>query len=95
MGLAGLGDLVLTCTGPLSRNRSVGFELGRGRSLSEIMADMKMVAEGVETVKAARQLGDSEGLDMPITTQTYAVLYEGKDPRLAIDDLMTRALVQE
>jgi glycerol-3-phosphate dehydrogenase (NAD(P)+) len=95
MGLAGLGDLVLTCTGPLSRNRRVGLMLAEGRGLEEIEAEMKMVAEGVETVRAARRLAAESGLEMPITAQVYAVLYEGKDPRSAIDELMARALVQE
>ena len=95
MGLAGLGDLVLTCTGALSRNRHVGLKLAEGKRLEEIEAEMQMVAEGVETVRAARQLAALSGLEMPITTQVHAVLYEGRDPHSAIDDLMARALVQE
>ncbi|MGD8816000.1 MAG: NAD(P)H-dependent glycerol-3-phosphate dehydrogenase [Acidobacteriota bacterium] len=95
MGLAGLGDLVLTCTGPLSRNRHVGIELGRGRKLQDIIASMQMVAEGVETTAAAYHLGRQTGVPMPITDEVNAILHEGKDPRAAIEDLMTRALVEE
>jgi len=95
MGLAGLGDLVLTCTGPLSRNRHVGVELGRGAKLDDIIAGMQMVAEGVETTAAAYHLGRQTGVSMPLTEEVNAILHEGKDPRAAIDDLMTRALVEE
>jgi glycerol-3-phosphate dehydrogenase (NAD(P)+) len=91
-GLAGLGDLVLTCTGGLSRNRSVGVELGRGRKLPEILAGMHgMVAEGVFTTTAAVGLARARGVEMPITEQMYAILHEGKDPRAAIVELMTRS----
>jgi glycerol-3-phosphate dehydrogenase (NAD(P)+) len=90
-GLAGLGDLVLTCTGGLSRNRSVGFELGRGRKLSEILAGMHgAVAEGIFTTTAAVGLARVRGVEMPITEQMYAILHEGKSPREAIYELMTR-----
>ena len=90
-GLAGLGDLVLTCTGALSRNRSVGVELGRGRKLPEIVAGMHgMVAEGIFTTNAAVQLAKVRGVEMPITEQMHAVLNEGKSPREAIQTLMTR-----
>jgi glycerol-3-phosphate dehydrogenase (NAD(P)+) len=90
-GLAGLGDLVLTCTGGLSRNRSVGFELGRGRKLPEILAGMHgMVAEGIFTTTAAVGLAHARGVEMPITEQMHAILHEGKAPREAISDLMTR-----
>jgi glycerol-3-phosphate dehydrogenase (NAD(P)+) len=90
-GLAGLGDLVLTCTGGLSRNRSVGVELGRGRSLSEIVAGMHgMVTEGVFTTYAAVDLARSRGVEMPITQQMFAILREGKSPAEAIRDLMSR-----
>ena len=95
MGLAGLGDLVLTCTGPLSRNRQVGLKLAEGRGLREIESEMQMVAEGVETVRAVWRLAAASGLEMPITGQVHAVLYEGKDPRSAIEELMARSLVQE
>jgi glycerol-3-phosphate dehydrogenase (NAD(P)+) len=95
MGLAGLGDLVLTCTGPLSRNRHVGVELGKGGKLRDIIASMQMVAEGVETTAAAHHLGRETGVPTPITDEVNAILHEGKDPRAAIEDLMTRALVEE
>lgn len=91
-GLAGLGDLVLTCTGGLSRNRSVGVELGRGRKLQEILAEMHgMVAEGVFTTTAAVGLARAHGVEMPITEQMHAILHQGKDPREAISELMTRS----
>jgi glycerol-3-phosphate dehydrogenase (NAD(P)+) len=91
-GLAGLGDLVLTCTGGLSRNRSVGVELGRGRKLSEILSGMHgMVAEGLFTTTAAVGLAHAHRVEMPITEQMYAILHEGKAPREAISDLMTRS----
>jgi glycerol-3-phosphate dehydrogenase (NAD(P)+) len=90
-GLAGLGDLVLTCTGGLSRNRSVGVELGRGRKLPEILAGMHgMVAEGVFTTTAAVGLARTHGVEMPITEQVHAILHEAKAPREAIYELMTR-----
>jgi glycerol-3-phosphate dehydrogenase (NAD(P)+) len=95
-GLAGLGDLVLTCTGGLSRNRSVGVELGRGRKLPEIIAAMHgMVAEGVFTTHAAVELARARGLEMPITAQMDAILHHGKSPRDAIHDLMTRSAKSE
>ncbi len=90
-GLAGLGDLVLTCTGDLSRNRSVGVELGRGRKLPAIIAGMHgMVAEGVLTTKAAIGLARHRGVEMPITEQMHAILQHGRSPREAIHELMTR-----
>src|SRR5258705_9941350 len=95
-GLAGLGDLVLTCTGDLSRNRSVGVALGKGRKLSEIIADMHgAVAEGIFTTKAAVGLARKKGVEMPITEQMYAILENGKPPQQAIEDLMTRAAKRE
>ena len=94
-GLAGMGDLVLTCTGDLSRNRSVGIELGKGRKLDEILNQMRMVAEGVKTTLSAYQLATKLGVAMPITEQMYQVLYEEKDPKQAAADLMTRALTSE
>jgi len=95
-GLAGLGDLVLTCTGDLSRNRSVGVELGKGRKLPEIIAGMHgAVAEGVFTTKAAMGLAHKKGIEMPITGQIYAILEDGKPPQLAIEELMTRAARSE
>jgi glycerol-3-phosphate dehydrogenase (NAD(P)+) len=90
-GLAGMGDLVLTCTGGLSRNRTVGVELGRGRKLREIMAGMHgMVAEGVLTTNAAIGLAQRYGVEMPITEQIYAILHEEKSPKDAIRELMAR-----
>ncbi len=94
-GLSGMGDLVLTCTGPLSRNRSVGELLGKGKTLTEILGDMQMVAEGVRTTLAARTLGERLGVDLPIIEQVYRVLYEERDPRLAAQELMTRELRDE
>jgi glycerol-3-phosphate dehydrogenase (NAD(P)+) len=94
-GLAGMGDLVLTCTGDLSRNRSVGLELGRGRKLPEILAGMKMVAEGVKTTLSAYQLAQKLGVEAPIVAQMYLILNENKDPRLAVADLMNRELKAE
>jgi glycerol-3-phosphate dehydrogenase (NAD(P)+) len=91
-GLAGLGDLVLTCTGGLSRNRSVGVELGRGRKLPEIVAGMHgAVAEGIFTTTAAVGLARARGVEMPITEQMHAILSQGKAPREAIHELMTRS----
>ncbi len=89
-GLSGLGDLVVTCTSRYSRNRYVGEELGRGRRLDDILASMKMVAEGVRTTRAAYELSRKLGVDMPITAEMYAVMYGGKDARAAVFDLMTR-----
>jgi glycerol-3-phosphate dehydrogenase (NAD(P)+) len=91
-GLAGLGDLVLTCTGGLSRNRSVGVDLGRGKKLPEIIAGMHgMVAEGVFTTSAAVGLAHARGVEMPITEQMHAILHQGKSPREAIHVLMSRS----
>jgi glycerol-3-phosphate dehydrogenase (NAD(P)+) len=95
-GLAGLGDLVLTCTGDLSRNRSVGVELGKGRRLADIIADMHgAVAEGVFTTKAAMGLARQKHVEMPITEQMFAILENGKAPQQAIEELMTRAARSE
>lgn len=94
-GLAGLGDLVLTCTGDLSRNRRLGMELGKGRGLREILASTNMVAEGVETTYAAVDLASAYRVEMPITSQMYAVLREGKPPGEGIRDLMDRSLKSE
>jgi len=95
-GLAGLGDLVLTCTGGLSRNRSVGVELGHGRPLAEIISGMHgMVAEGVLTTNAAIGLARACGVEMPITEKMHAVLHDGKSPREAIHELMTRSVKSE
>ncbi len=94
-GLAGMGDLVLTCTGALSRNRTVGVELGKGRPLSEILGSMRMVAEGVGTTAAAVELARKVRVEMPITEQMHAVLYQGRAPRDAIRELMERRLKHE
>lgn len=95
MGLAGLGDLVLTCTGSLSRNRFVGEQLGKGISLDEISAGMNEVAEGIKTTLAVKQLADKAGLEMPITNEVKAVLYDGKSVRDAVSELMSRPLREE
>ncbi|HUP48733.1 MAG TPA: NAD(P)H-dependent glycerol-3-phosphate dehydrogenase [Thermoanaerobaculia bacterium] len=94
-GLAGMGDLVLTCTGTLSRNRSVGVELGRGRKLADILEGTKFVAEGVKTSRSAFALSQRQNIEMPIATEMYRVLYENEPPREAIQRLMTRALKAE
>jgi glycerol-3-phosphate dehydrogenase (NAD(P)+) len=90
MGLAGMGDLILTCTGDLSRNRTVGFELGKGRSLEEILGSMDMVAEGVSTSRAAHALAQKQGIEMPIVAQVHAVLFENVPARDAVEALMLR-----
>jgi glycerol-3-phosphate dehydrogenase (NAD(P)+) len=95
MGLAGLGDLVLTCTGSLSRNRFVGEELGKGRALEEIVAELSEVAEGINTARAVKKLADGAGLEMPITNEVNAVLYGGKPARDAVAELMNRPLREE
>ena len=89
-GLSGLGDLVLTCTGSLSRNRHVGIELGKGRALADILAGMRMVAEGVKTTGAALALGRRHGLELPIAAQMAEVLEGRKTPYDAVEDLMLR-----
>jgi glycerol-3-phosphate dehydrogenase (NAD(P)+) len=89
-GLTGLGDLVLTCTGALSRNRHVGIELARGRSLDDVLSGMKMVAEGVRTTDAALALGARHGIELPITAQVAELLAGRKDARAALYDLMLR-----
>jgi glycerol-3-phosphate dehydrogenase (NAD(P)+) len=94
-GLSGLGDLVLTCTGELSRNRRVGVELGRGRSLQDILATMRMVAEGIRTTRAALALGGEHGVELPIAAQMAAVLDGRTTPRAAVEQLMLRPLKGE
>jgi len=94
-GLAGLGDLVLTCTGDLSRNRLVGLELAKGKTLQEIVGSMKMVAEGIETCAAAVVLAEQRGVDLPIIQAMHAVLYSSKSPAQAIRELMDRSLKSE
>jgi glycerol-3-phosphate dehydrogenase (NAD(P)+) len=94
-GLAGMGDLVLTCTGDLSRNRSVGMKLGSGMKLGDILAEMRMVAEGVKTTESARNLARRLGVDMPITEKLFQVLYHDKPAREGVIELMTRDLKAE
>jgi glycerol-3-phosphate dehydrogenase (NAD(P)+) len=89
-GLTGLGDLVLTCTGSLSRNRHVGIELARGRSLADVLAGMKMVAEGIKTTDAALALGARHGVELPIAAQVAEVINGRKEARAALFDLMLR-----
>src|SRR6266446_4951006 len=95
MGLAGLGDLVLTCTGNLSRNRFVGEELGKGKTLATVTAGMREVAEGIETTIAVRNMAVRKGIEMPITNAVFDVLYSDVAPRVAIERLMTRPLRDE
>ncbi len=90
MGLAGMGDLLLTCTGSLSRNRTVGVELGKGKKLPQILEDLGMVAEGVKTAKSAHDLAAKMGASAPITDVVYQVLYEDLSPKQAVVELMTR-----
>jgi glycerol-3-phosphate dehydrogenase (NAD(P)+) len=94
-GLAGMGDLVLTCTGDLSRNRSVGIELGKGRKIAAILDGMHAVAEGVRTTLSTWQLANRLHVPMPITEQVYQILYEDKDPGRAVTELMLRELKDE
>jgi len=94
-GLAGLGDLVLTCTGVLSRNRSAGVELGRGRSLKEILASTRMAIEGIHTTAATIELAHQKSVEMPIAEQMYALLYRGRSPADALRELMERSLKPE
>ena len=95
MGLSGLGDLMLTCSGDLSRNRQVGLRLGSGESLEDIASSMCMVAEGVKTTQAVHRLAQRLGVDMPVTGTMYSVLYEGFAPREAVQALMGRRLKEE
>lgn len=94
-GLAGLGDLVLTCTGVMSRNRSAGVELGRGRSVEEILASTRMAIEGIHTTAATMELARIKGVEMPITEQMYAMLYNHRPPQDALRELMDRSLKPE
>jgi glycerol-3-phosphate dehydrogenase (NAD(P)+) len=89
-GLAGMGDLILTCTGELSRNRHVGIELGRGRRLEEVLAEMTMVAEGVDTTRSSHALALRTGIEMPIIAEVHAVLFEGRPAAEALASLMLR-----
>lgn len=95
MGLSGMGDLVLTCTGDLSRNRQVGLKLGQGRSLDDIISEMNAVAEGVKTTQSLYDLSQRLDVVLPITEQVYKILYKGKDPARAVEDLMNRELKDE
>jgi glycerol-3-phosphate dehydrogenase (NAD(P)+) len=94
-GLAGIGDLVLTCTGDLSRNRQVGLRLGRGETIDDILGGMRMVAEGVRNTKAVRALASRQGVEMPIVECAYKVLYEGLPPGQALEELFARRLKPE
>jgi len=94
-GLAGIGDLLLTCTGDLSRNRTVGMQLGQGKKLSEILGGMRQVAEGVITAKSIHSLAKKMDVEMPISERVYRVLYEDKDPLLVVRELMDRDLKHE
>lgn len=94
-GLAGMGDLVLTCTGALSRNRQLGVEIGQGKRLDESLAARETVAEGVYTTQSAHALASREEIEMPIIAAVYRILFEGRDPRRAIGELMTRELRAE
>ena len=90
MGLAGLGDLVLTCTGELSRNRTVGLRLGRGETLESILTEMRQVAEGVRSTRSVRDLAERIEVEMPIVEQVYEMLYHAKSPQVVVEELMTR-----
>ena len=94
-GLSGMGDLILTCTGGLSRNRRVGIELGQGKRLEDIIGSMNEVAEGVKTTKSAYELSIREEVDMPITKEVYKMIYEQKSPTDTLRDLMGRNLKGE
>ena len=94
-GLAGMGDLVLTCTGALSRNRQLGMDIGQGKRLDDVLAGRETIAEGVYTTQSAHALASREGIDMPIVAAVYRILFEGNDPRRAIGELMTRELRSE
>jgi glycerol-3-phosphate dehydrogenase (NAD(P)+) len=94
-GLSGIGDLVLTCTGTLSRNYTVGFKLGQGQSLEDILANMSMVAEGVATSESAYELSRKHKVEMPIVEQIYEVIRKGMKPVDAVKELMTRSLKSE
>lgn len=94
-GLAGLGDLILTCTSDLSRNRTFGYKIGLGMSIKEITESTQMVAEGLRTAKSAYNLAKMVGVEMPITEQVYEILYEGKPPKEAAKEVMTRSLKEE
>jgi glycerol-3-phosphate dehydrogenase (NAD(P)+) len=89
-GLSGMGDLITTCASRHSRNRYVGEQIGKGRTLKEVLSSMQMVAEGVNTADSGRALARRTGVEMPITEEVYRILFRGKDARKAVNDLMTR-----
>ena len=89
-GLSGIGDLIVTCMSRHSRNRHVGEEIGKGRKVADVLAEMVMVAEGVATSQSVHELSGKHGIEMPIVSEVYRVLFEGKDPHRATEDLMTR-----
>jgi glycerol-3-phosphate dehydrogenase (NAD(P)+) len=95
MGLSGVGDLILTCTGPLSRNRTFGLELAKGRSPQELIQSQKMVVEGYYTVAAAYKLSKSRNIEMPLTEEIYRVIYEGKDIKTSFEDISKREIRDE
>ncbi len=94
-GLSGIGDLVLTCSSNLSRNHTVGYKLGQGQKLRDILSGMKMVAEGVKTAKSIMGLSEKHGVELPISQKTYSILYMDEDPKKAVMELMTRSLKGE
>ena len=94
-GLSGLGDLIVTCTSRLSRNRNVGERLGKGESLTEVTASMKQVAEGVTNCVTARELARKKGVDVPIIDEVHAILYEGRKPEEVLDLFMARSAKRE
>jgi len=94
-GLAGIGDLITTCISPFGRNRAVGLEIGRGRKLDQVLQDMNMVAEGVETTRSVKAMADRRGIEMPITAAVHAILFEERDPLQAAGELMARAVKAE
>ncbi|MCI0449180.1 MAG: NAD(P)-dependent glycerol-3-phosphate dehydrogenase, partial [Chlorobi bacterium] len=95
IGLSGIGDLIVTCMSPLSRNRFVGEEIGKGKKLKQILAEMKMVAEGVATTESTHGLAKKLRVELPITEQVYKMLFHGKNPHKATEELMTRGLKKE
>jgi glycerol-3-phosphate dehydrogenase (NAD(P)+) len=94
-GLTGIGDLVVTCMSGHSRNRSLGEQIGRGRTLDEVLSGMDMVAEGVRTTQSIHDLARRHDLEMPITEAVHAVLFQGRDPREMVEQLMTRSAKRE
>jgi glycerol-3-phosphate dehydrogenase (NAD(P)+) len=95
MGLSGIGDLMTTAFNSKSRNHFVGEQIGRGKKLDEILENMEMVAEGIETIKSVKELAQKNKIEMPISEEVYSVLFQGKNPLQAVSDLMTREQKQE